>query len=383
MGRPAGLVRGGVRTMTTVTSEPTPGVSAVSPELEAFIQGERRRADVTGTAVAAFDRDGMRFAEGFGFADRERGERATPETLFRAASISKLFTTTLVLQEVESGRIALDAPMNQYLDPRVRIRNKHGGTADDVNIRHLLTHTSGLPVSWRGLDYGPLWWKLIANNGLPPASLEDVVSGMRTIRAPRQTHRLLQRRVLAPRLPHRADQQHPLPRSGARASAQAAWHGDLRLPARSLRSRHRHALRANAGLRRGPPPGSPHLEPHRTRRRAAYERAGACALRPHGPAGRRTGWSEDARWKDVRRGHAHSGAEPPGARRRLGAGVFCVHLPRPAHGLAHRWPRGCRDPDRCSPGRWDWRRRAHERRRRLVRGARRRAVARGPTGARS
>src|SRR2546428_12344694 len=74
--------------------------------------------------------------------------------------------------------------MNQYLDPRVRIRNKHGWTADDVNIRHLLTHTSGLPVSWRGLDYGPLWWKLIANNGLPPASLEDVVSGMRTIRAP-------------------------------------------------------------------------------------------------------------------------------------------------------------------------------------------------------
>jgi len=53
--------------MTTVTSEPTPGVSAVSPELEAFIEGERRRADVTGTAVAAFDRDGLRFAEGFGF----------------------------------------------------------------------------------------------------------------------------------------------------------------------------------------------------------------------------------------------------------------------------------------------------------------------------
>ena len=117
--------------MTTVTGEPTPAVSAVSPELEAFIEGERRRADVTGTAVAAFDRDGMRFAGGFGFADRERGERATPETLFRAASISKLFTTTLVLREVESGRIALDAPMNQYLDPRVRIRNKHGGTADE------------------------------------------------------------------------------------------------------------------------------------------------------------------------------------------------------------------------------------------------------------
>src|SRR5256712_7002233 len=122
--------------------------------------------------------------------------------------------------------------MNQYLDPRVRIRNKHGWTADDVNIRHLLTHTSGLPVSWRGLDYGPLWWKLIANNGLPPASLEDVVSGMRDDSRPRQTHRLLQRRGLAPPLPHPAGQKHPPPRAGARASAPAAWHGDLRLPAR-------------------------------------------------------------------------------------------------------------------------------------------------------
>ena len=188
---------------------------------------------------------------GLVFADLERGERATPETLFRAASISKLFTTTLVLQEVESGRIALDAPMNQYLDPRVRIRNKHGGTADDVNIRHLLTHTSGLPVSWRGLDYGPLWWKLIANNGLPPASLEDVVSGMRTIRAPGK--RIVYSNGGFSLLGYLTER---LNSTGFRDLVRervlkAAWHGDLRLPARSLRSRHRHALRANAGLRRG------------------------------------------------------------------------------------------------------------------------------------
>jgi CubicO group peptidase (beta-lactamase class C family) len=170
--------------MTAVASEPTVTVPGVSRELEAFIEEERRRADVTGAAVAAFDRDGLRFSQGFGYADLERGERVTPETLFRAASISKLFTTTLVLQEVERGRLALDAPVNQYLDPEYRIRETSGTPADDVTIRHLLTHTSGLPVSWRGLDYGPLWWKLIANNGLPPESLEDVVKGMRAIRGP-------------------------------------------------------------------------------------------------------------------------------------------------------------------------------------------------------
>src|SRR3990172_2084421 len=104
-------------------------------------------------------------AGGAGYADVGRGERVTPETLFRAASISKLFTTTLVLQEVEGGRIGLDEPVTQYLDADSRVRDRHGAPADDVTIRHLLTHTSGLPVSWRGLNYGPLWWKLVANNG--------------------------------------------------------------------------------------------------------------------------------------------------------------------------------------------------------------------------
>jgi CubicO group peptidase (beta-lactamase class C family) len=162
----------------------TAPASTVPRELVAFIETERRRADVTGTAIAAFDRDDIQFAGGFGYADLERGERVTPNTLFRAASISKLFTTTLVFQEVEGGRIGLADPVNQHVDPPRRIHNKVGAPADDVTIRHLLTHTSGLPVSWRGLDYGPLWWKLVANNGLPPQSLDDVVAGMRTVRSP-------------------------------------------------------------------------------------------------------------------------------------------------------------------------------------------------------
>jgi CubicO group peptidase (beta-lactamase class C family) len=170
--------------MTAVALEPTVAVPGISKELAAFIEDERRRADVTGAAVAVFDREGIRFAQSFGYADLERGEKVTPQTLFRAASISKLFTTTLVLQEVERGRIELEAPVNQYLEPDMRIRDKRGAPADDVTIRHLLTHTSGLPVSWRGLEYGPLWWKLVANNGRPPESLEGVVKGMRTVRGP-------------------------------------------------------------------------------------------------------------------------------------------------------------------------------------------------------
>ncbi|HEU4760281.1 MAG TPA: serine hydrolase domain-containing protein [Dehalococcoidia bacterium] len=161
-----------------------PNVAAVPGDLEAFIETERRRADVVGVAVAAFDREGVRFAGGLGYADLARGERVTPETVFRAASITKLFTTTLVLQEIEAGRIGLDDLVNPYLDPRTRILDRQGSPADDVAVRHLLTHTSGLPVSWRGLEYGPLPYRLLVNEGRSYRTLRDLVAGQSTVRAP-------------------------------------------------------------------------------------------------------------------------------------------------------------------------------------------------------
>jgi CubicO group peptidase (beta-lactamase class C family) len=151
--------------------------------LTAFIENERRRADVAGAAVAAFDREGIRFAGGFGHADFGRGERVTPDTLFRAASITKLFTTTLVLQEIEANRLALNDLVNSYLNGRTKILNRQGLQAP-VTIRHLLTHTSGLPVSWRGLEYGPVPYRLLVNEGRARRTLRDLVSGQRTIRAP-------------------------------------------------------------------------------------------------------------------------------------------------------------------------------------------------------
>lgn len=61
---------------------------------------------------------------------------ARVDTLWDLASISKLFTTIVVLQQVEAGRIDLDRPVRTYL-PEF--------SAAAVTARHLLTHTSGLP----------------------------------------------------------------------------------------------------------------------------------------------------------------------------------------------------------------------------------------------
>ncbi|HWM73142.1 MAG TPA: serine hydrolase [Nocardioides sp.] len=62
------------------------------------------------------------------------------DTIFDLASVTKTFTTIAVMQQVEAGRVDLDEPVATYLPDFAQ----HG--KDDVTIRHLLTHTGGLPA---------------------------------------------------------------------------------------------------------------------------------------------------------------------------------------------------------------------------------------------
>ena len=58
--------------------------------------------------------------KGYGYADIEKKQPVDPEaTLFRPGSVSKLFTWTAVMQQVERGKLDLDADVNQYLDFKI------------------------------------------------------------------------------------------------------------------------------------------------------------------------------------------------------------------------------------------------------------------------
>jgi CubicO group peptidase (beta-lactamase class C family) len=70
---------------------------------------------------------------------------AAPNTLYDLASITKLFTTTCVMRLVEQGRLALDEPTARWMPEFA------AGGKEQVTLRHLLTHTSGLP------DYLEVW----------------------------------------------------------------------------------------------------------------------------------------------------------------------------------------------------------------------------------
>lgn len=79
------------------------------------------------------------FKKGYGLANREWDIANDPNTKFRLGSITKQFTSMLIMQLVAEGKIKLDEKMTTYLS------DYRKDTGDRVTIHHLLTHTSGIP----------------------------------------------------------------------------------------------------------------------------------------------------------------------------------------------------------------------------------------------
>jgi CubicO group peptidase (beta-lactamase class C family) len=148
--------------------------------LIAAIEQRLRQRHVHGLALLAFDLAGARFGGGVGFADLERGEPVTTETVFRVASVSKQLTTALVLRAVGEGLLDLDAPVNDRLPTAQQVLDADGRPAP-FPLRTLLSHTSGLPPSLRGADLGtPLLTRIV--NGGTPRTLAEAITGLRVVR---------------------------------------------------------------------------------------------------------------------------------------------------------------------------------------------------------
>lgn len=84
------------------------------------------------------------YAKGFGYADLVAGRKIEPDSTFRLASVSKQFTATAIMVLAEDGRLDYDDPVVRYL-PELR-------AYPGVTIRHLMTHTAGLPDYYDSID---------------------------------------------------------------------------------------------------------------------------------------------------------------------------------------------------------------------------------------
>lgn len=128
-------------------------IESVAPALQSKIGAFRRTHRLPGIAAGIATRDGLRWWHASGFADLETGRRPDQRTLYRIASISKTITATAVLQLRDEGRLRLDDPAIRHLPELAPVQDRHGAI-EDVTIRRLLMHTSGLQgeVPWQDLD---------------------------------------------------------------------------------------------------------------------------------------------------------------------------------------------------------------------------------------
>ena len=126
-----------------MSGQAEPAIRSAIDLLSAWIESQMAYSAQPGLSIGIVHDQQLVWARGFGHASLERGQAAGPETLYRIASITKLFTSTAILQLRDAGRLQLDDPIVKHL-PWFAIGQLHAD-APVMTIRHLITHTAGLP----------------------------------------------------------------------------------------------------------------------------------------------------------------------------------------------------------------------------------------------
>jgi len=121
--------------------------AAQSDPIDAIVTADMQAQRVPGMAVAVIRKGEIVKAQGYGLANIEHNVPVTPQTIFQSGSIGKQFTATVVMLQVEDGKLSLTDPISKFFP-----------NAPDswrgITVRHLLTHTSGIPDYNDGmLDY--------------------------------------------------------------------------------------------------------------------------------------------------------------------------------------------------------------------------------------
>src|SRR5215218_9647072 len=160
----------------------------------------RNRLHIPGMSAAILENQKVLWTRGFGYADLENKVPATPDTLYSVASVTKTFGSTLLMQLVEKGQVALDEPIAKYPPSRYA----PAITDERVQIRHILSHTSegtpGQEFSYNGnlydaitsvieKKYGGPFQDVITRRILDPLQMTESVPGHNVIDNPELARR--------------------------------------------------------------------------------------------------------------------------------------------------------------------------------------------------
>ena len=152
-------------------------------ELKAEIGRILNRWPAVGLAVGVVRHGRLESFHGHGFADIASNTPVTEDTAFRIGSITKTFTAIAVMQLWEQGLIDLDAPANDYLRAYRLIPAK--AAYGPATLRHLLTHTAGLPeVVYPSRMLQPIFGEMVKVGRPVPSLAEYYRGGLRMVAEP-------------------------------------------------------------------------------------------------------------------------------------------------------------------------------------------------------
>ena len=124
-------------------------VAEVRTRLEATAAAFVKEHRLPGAAVGIVHEGELVWSKGIGFADLRTKRRSTPKTLYRIASITKTFTATAIMQLRDAGKLDLDDRAVEHI-PELAAAS---GTPEQLTIRRMLSHESGLQSEPPGTDW--------------------------------------------------------------------------------------------------------------------------------------------------------------------------------------------------------------------------------------
>lgn len=123
-------------------------VAQDASKIDDLVRAEVARQRIPGAAVAVIRGGAVLLAKGYGEANVEHHAPVTPDTIFQSGSVGKQFTAAAAMWLVEQGKLAIEDPLSKFFADAP----SHWGS---ITVRHLLTHTSGLPdyTGGNSIDY--------------------------------------------------------------------------------------------------------------------------------------------------------------------------------------------------------------------------------------
>lgn len=125
----------------------------LSERLDLVIENALQEKRLVGCVVAVADQGRTIYRKAHGLNDREASQKMHEGDIFRLSSLTKAITAMAVLKLAEQEKLTLEDPITRYL-PRFTPKLRDGSTPE-INLRQLLTHTSGLSSPFLEPQNGP------------------------------------------------------------------------------------------------------------------------------------------------------------------------------------------------------------------------------------